>query len=102
MKKILFVSLFFLIPFTAYALFTCTEYEYAELKDMDQVTFEKEYCKVLDMANEKMDYAVKTDYKSAWKEADQCTNTLTKMARAYKMKYNKDIPACKKETTEKQ
>jgi len=93
MKKLMIIFML-LIPVFAYALFPCQQYEYSELKDMDQATLEVEYCKVFYTTKEKIDFLIKTDDKMTWKEVDTCTNTLDKMKRVYKQKFNKDMPLC--------
>ena len=52
MKKLMIIFML-LIPVFVYALFPCQQYEYSELKDMDQATLEVEYCKVFYTTKEK-------------------------------------------------
>jgi len=88
MKKI--ISIIFLIallfPFFAYAG-PCGDYEYAELQNMDQESFLKEYCKVRKTGKlyaELSMFGGKRQDKAAF---DSCHEVMTKMERIYLKKF---------------
>lgn len=71
----------------------CGNFGYAELQDMDQVSFLKEYCKVWDTAPTYIKvymYAPRRD-KSLYKDdADSCSDILGLMERVYMKRFGVD------------
>jgi hypothetical protein len=87
-----------LIPVFAYAS-PCQEFEYTELKDMNQKSLEKEYCKVVDQINEKLVILQQVNIERCRKDMVSCSGVADKMKRVYKNRFNKDIPKCPKAET---
>ncbi len=96
MKKLLLLIL--LIPVFAYAS-PCQEFEYAELKDMNQKTLEKEYCNVADQIKEKLAILQQVYIERCRQDMISCSGVADKMKRIYKERFNKDIPMCPKTET---
>ena len=82
-----------LIPVFAYAG-PCQEFEYAELKDMNQKFLEKEYCNVADQIKEKMVMLQQVNIERCRQDMVSCSGVADKMKRIYKKRFNKDIPKC--------
>jgi hypothetical protein len=93
MKKLLMLML--LIPVFAYAS-PCQEFEYAELKDMNQQTLEKEYCNVADQIKEKLVILQQVYIERCRQDMVSCSGVADQMKRIYKERFNKDIPMCPK------
>ena len=96
MKKLLLLIL--LIPVFAHAS-PCQEFEYAELKDMNQKTLEKEYCNVADQIKEKLAILQQVYIERCRQDMISCSGVADKMKRIYKERFNKDIPMCPKTET---
>lgn len=96
MKKLLLLIL--LIPVFSYAS-PCQEFEYAELKDMNQKTLEKEYCNVDDQIKEKMVILQQVYIERCKQDMLSCSGVADKMKTIYKKRFNKDIPHCPKTET---
>jgi hypothetical protein len=96
MKKLLLLML--LIPVFAYAG-PCQEFEYAELKDMNQKTLEKEYCNVADQIKEKLVLLQQVDIERCRQDMVSCSGVADKMKTIYKKRFNKDIPKCPRAET---
>jgi hypothetical protein len=92
MKKILCLIIL-LIPIFAYAE-QCTDIEYAELKDMSQASFDKEYCKVTLIMESNINYLMAMDTKKAWKDVDSCTKLTDRMKRIYESKFGETPKIC--------
>ena len=87
-----------LIPVFAYAG-PCQEFKYAELKDMNQTTLEKEYCSVADQIKEKLVILQQVDIERCRQDMVSCSGVADKMKTIYKKRFNKDIPKCPKTET---
>jgi hypothetical protein len=93
-KLILFVLIAFLMPVAVYAE-QCPDIEYAELKDMSQASFDKEYCRVTLIMESNVNYLMTMDTKKAWKDVDSCTTLADKMSRIYQERFKKTPKICK-------
>ena len=87
-----------LIPVFAYAG-PCQEFEYAELKDMNQKILEKEYCNVADQIKEKLVILQQVNIERCRKDMISCSHVADKMKRVFKKRFNKDIPKCPRDET---
>jgi hypothetical protein len=93
--RILFVLIVLLMPVFTYAE-PCQPFEYRELKDMSNASFEKEYCKVEDQIKEKLVILQQVNIERCRKDMISCSHVADKMKRIYKERFNKDIPMCLK------
>jgi len=98
--RILFVLIVLLIPVFTYAE-PCQDIEYAELKDMSQVSFGKKLCNVLEEIKEKQNIWKKENTVRAWQDMDSCYDLSKKMERVYRERFKNETPLCFKKNTKK-
>lgn len=82
MKKLIVLSVILLSSSYVYAG-ACGDYDYAELKDMDQPALTKEYCKVLSKGRIYAGVAMGRGTRQAKSDFDSCYELLEKMERIY-------------------
>jgi hypothetical protein len=99
MKKFILVFML-LMPVVAYAE-PCPDIEYAELKDMSQVSFEKKFCDTVREKTTKLNIWKKVNTEITWEDMKSCNDLSKKMAIVYKERFKKEIPMCVKDDTKK-
>ncbi len=82
MKRLIVLAVILLSSSYVYAG-ACGDYDYAELKDMDQPTLTKEYCKVLSKGRIYAGVAMGRGTRQSKSDFDSCYELLEKMERIY-------------------
>ncbi len=89
MKKLITI-LFICLSILAHAIAMagpCGNYEYAELQDMDQPTFIKEYCKVMSDGRVYAGVVMGRRTRQSQADFDSCYELMKKMERIYMKKF---------------
>lgn len=89
MKKIITIifSVALLFPVSAYSAAPCGDFEYAELQDMDQESFIKEYCAARESGRLSAYAAMSSRSRQAKADVDSCLSLIKKMERVYMKRF---------------